>query len=913
MERLPNVLPAPVVSQVPVVLALPPVPQSPPLQRPLLRIDGWSVGLVGGIVGIILMAAYMVHAARHMPTHAGDQANALQFKSQTQSVQEKKRPLLGVPAKAPAQVSSPQRPLTPVIAPDAVRQSSNGASDPAHPSPQADHGGEGGPLNHAVAVALPALTKPATQEAPARPALRPFVEPADKLTDEQIGQSIQRGVDFMLKQFDEKACELRDGLAMNRRAGMPRVANAFHNGADVLCVYALMQCGQAISDPRLNVKGPFMIGCIDATKAFNLDDHFGTYSHGLRATELALNDRKEDEKALRTDVAALIKAQRQGAYTYYNETKDPDALPDNSNSQYGLLGVWSGAEAGVEVPLSYWTAVEKHWTKCQLSNGQWSYRQGASDGRLTMTCAGLASLFVCHDYVDAPRFGNTVGRDPFSPALKKGLDWLETGEHAVSVARGGNWWGYALYGVERVGLASGFKFFGKHNWYPELAREVIARQGPDGGWGQVEGEEDVVNTAYALLFLSRGRHPILMNKLRFDGSWANRPRDAANLAKYASAQIERPLNWQVVPLSHDWTDWTDSAILSLASHVPPKLSDDDVDKIRQYILAGGMLYVQADGDSPAMTPFATELSHRLFPNYELKNVPLTHPLFSSVSKLSAPPPLKMLTNESRILVLYSPTDLARSWQLRSQKTEAGKAIFQLGVNMFIYSAGRRDMRNRLESNVVAPIAAAPVMTVKIARVQYAGAWDPEPYAWTRYARWFQKKTGYALDVHAVNMSELDARQYPFAALTGAVKYNATSDEAAAVKQYVEAGGVLLVDTTGGAGAFDDSIRASLFARAFPAANPKIVPPTHPMLQAGAPGMLDVVRAQLRPYAHEKLGAGAGRLDIFKAGAGHVIFTNLDLTSGLLNTGAWGILGYEPAYSQNFVKNAIFWTLDGQKE
>jgi len=717
----------------------------------------------------------------------------------------------------------------------------------------------------------------------------------------------------MLKQFDEKAFELREGLAMRRRPGMPRIANAFHNGADVLCVYALMQCDQAINDPRLNIKGPFMAGCIEATKAFNLDDHFGTYSHGLRATELALNDRKEDDKALRADVTALVKAQRNGAYTYYNETKDQDALPDNSNSQYGLLGVWSGAEAGVEVPMSYWAAVEKHWTKCQLPTGQWSYREGASDGRLTMTCAGLASLFVCHDYTDAPRAGSTVGRDPFSPALKKGLDWLETGDHAVTVGRGGNWWGYALYGVERVGLASGFKFFGKHNWYPELAREVIARQSPDGGWGQQAGDEDVVNTAYALLFLSRGRHPILMNKLRFDGNWANRPRDAANLARYATKQLERPLNWQVVPLSHDWVDWTDSAILSLASQTPPKLTDDDVDKIRQYVLAGGMLFVQADGDSPTMTPFAQELGKRLFPAYEMKNVPASHPLFNSVYKLTAPPQLKMVTNESRILMLYSPTDIARSWQLRAQKGEAGKPIFQLGINMFVYSAGRRDMRNRLESNVIAPIAAAPVMTVKIARVQYAGAWDPEPYAWTRFSRWVQKKTGYLFDVHAVNMSELDAKQYPFAALTGTVKYNATSDEVAAVKKYVESGGVLLVDNTGGAGAFDDSIRTSVFAQAFPSANPQIIPPTHPMLQAGPPGMLDVSHAQVRPYTHEKLGATAGRIDMFKAGAGHVIFTNLDLTSGLLNTGTWGILGYEPAYAQNFIKNAIFWTLDGQKE
>ena len=92
---------------------------------------------------------------------------------------------------------------------------------------------------------------------------------------------------------------------------------------------------------------------------------------------------------------------------------------------------------------------------------------------------------------------------------------------------------------------------------------MVDQQGRNGAW------HDRVNTAFAVLFLSRGRHPILMNKLRYDGPWANRPRDLANLARFGTRELERPLNWQVVNLRRDYHDWLDSPILYVASHVRP--------------------------------------------------------------------------------------------------------------------------------------------------------------------------------------------------------------------------------------------------------------------------------------------------------------------------------------------------------
>jgi hypothetical protein len=44
----------------------------------------------------------------------------------------------------------------------------------------------------------------------------------------------------------------------------------------------------------------------------------------------------------------------------------------------------------------------------------------------------------------------------------------------------------------------------------------------------------------------------------------------------------------------------------------------------------------------------------------------------------------------------------------------------------------------------------------------------------------------------------------------------------------------------------------------------------------------------------------------QAGRGYMLFTPLDLHTGLLNTSTWGILGYTPQSCEQFAKNLVAW-------
>src|SRR5205823_3282983 len=74
---------------------------------------------------------------------------------------------------------------------------------------------------------------------------------------------------------------------------------------------------------------------------------------------------------------------------------------------------------------------------------------------------------------------------------------------------------YNLYGIERAGRLSGQRFIGQHDWYREGCKYLVKCQREDGSWSEAGFHDQfpVVSTSFALLFLSKGRTPVLISKL----------------------------------------------------------------------------------------------------------------------------------------------------------------------------------------------------------------------------------------------------------------------------------------------------------------------------------------------------------------------------------------------------------------
>ena len=554
-------------------------------------------------------------------------------------------------------------------------------------------------------------------------------------------------------------------------------------GPTALVAYALLESGVDVNEPRMLKALQFL--AYTATEK--------TYSLGLRASVYLAASEKDPQyrKALIADVVQIIKSTRDGSYNY-DCRGDGKSSGDNSNSQYGLLGVWAGARARphLEIPRQYWLLVWKHWVKSQNDDGGWGYRKDKT--RATMTAAGVASLFVCYDNLLLLDSGVRRCRTSQELAnaqkpIQRGLDWFDK-NFARSLGGGGHLY-YYLYGVERVGLASGYKYFGKLDWYKMGASKLLGgRRG--GGWGSP------ANTAFGLLFLIRGRNAVAFNKLQFSGDWNNRPRDLANMTRWLSRKIEKTVNWQIINLSVPVGEWHDSPILYISGAKSPKFTDKDIKALRTFVYQGGTIFSVTECHGSGFTEGMYNAYGKMFPNYKVADCPAKHPLYNVYFKLRSKPRFKIVSNGVRPLAIHVRDDLSLEWQQGNIATK--KHTFEAAANVYMYVTDKLSSVRRRGTTPWPAKASGRGQTVTLARLKYTGNYDPEPLAYERFTRLMAREHNMNVKVVGpIAISELARAGVKLAALTGTDSLTLSAEEIEALKSFVGGGGTLLIDAAGG--------------------------------------------------------------------------------------------------------------------
>src|SRR5262245_29998309 len=387
-----------------------------------------------------------------------------------------------------------------------------------------------------------------------------------EVTTEQVNAAIASGVAFLEKQ------QRPDGRWTDHESET--------GGATALITLALLNCGRTPSDPSVKKALDYLERLADPER---------TYSSSLMIMAFAQADPKKYAGTIRRMAIALAGRQmrddtNKGGWTYRGPGGGGNA--DNSNTQFAMLALHEAERAGVkEISDQTWQLALNYWTQpgMQSPSGGFGYGVNQHDVTGSMTCAAIASLIIARDRLhpaDAAVIDGKIrccGVQADEDPLERSMQWM--GEHfAVSRNpnhRVGGWWLYYLYALERVGRMSGQRFFvttrqvvgGKafdvpqhHDWYREGC-EVLLGGGPGSqdplshawtGVGTGEGSPDI-GTAFALLFLSKGRRPVVIGKLQHksddrmgSADWDHHRRAVQNLTMRVERQWRRDLSWQTI-------------------------------------------------------------------------------------------------------------------------------------------------------------------------------------------------------------------------------------------------------------------------------------------------------------------------------------------------------------------------------
>ena len=762
---------------------------------------------------------------------------------------------------------------------------------------------------------------------------------AEPLAAGKIQQAVEKARDFLVRQ------QKGDGWWEAMHSADKRV------GATGLVLLALANAGLDDTAPAVR-RGLAWL----RTQVPN-----DTYAVSLQTMALAMLTPEADAAILARNVAWLEEGQVRagpGAGSWSYKQTPGGGIGDNSNTQFALLALHEAARAGIAVREETWVRSQQYWASCANADGSWGY-SGRSPGTGSMTCAGITSIWITAEHVgtpDARAAQATVsccggGQSP--QLLARGLDWLG---RRFSVTQnpgtgGDTWLYYYLYGLERVGRFTARRYIGEHDWYREGAGMFVDAQDQLSGQFVARRIEDAtVATSFALLFLAKGRRPVLVAKSRHspDADWNRHGHDIAHLVEHVESRWQKDypagLSWHVLDApaaSH--ADLMQAPVFWLSGKSLFDLGPDAGRRLRAYIDDGGFIFAEA------CCPRSEEFDRRfrqlvgeIFPEpeYRLNLLPPEHPAWNAEEIV--PPglqrPLLGVDYGCRTSLIYAPaTDgeakggmpsLSCLWELGGparkrlppavlREVEAALAI---GTNVLAY-ATNRELKRKDELFDVAPPADAPARQFErgqlaIGKLRHAGQCDAAPAALANILRAAARETGIRVDDVPALIDPADEAlfDYHLVFMHGRQAFAFDASRRERIGQFLERGGTLLADSVCASTAFTAAFRQEI-AQILPGKPLEEIPADDPIFTAGEYGGYDIREVTLREPAGGDGPLGVRkrqttpRLEGIRLGdRWAVIFSPYDLSCALEKQNSMECSGYGRDDAEKIALNIVLYSL-----
>ena len=762
-----------------------------------------------------------------------------------------------------------------------------------------------------------------------------------QLAPETIEQSIEKAKDWLIREQ-----EADGSWKCTMRSTETRV------GATALVVLALANAGLEKDHPVISKSLTWL----------RQHEPKETYSVSLQTMVFAMLSPITDRPLIVRNVEWLEQAQvAQGPTTGSWSYSVDRGAGDNSNSQYAMLALHEAANLGINVKEVIWIRAQQYWLSCANGDGSWGYTIGNRGGSGSMTCAGITSIWITAEHLGRPSakpLGDSVsccagGGSP--EVLERGLEWLgKRFSVKENPATGGQTWlYYYLYGLERVGRLTARRFIGDHDWYREGAEMLLSVQ--DGLGGAFKGgriEDPTVATSFALLFLAKGRRPVIVAKSRHEPSTdSNRHgHDIAHLVSHVEKKWRREypagLSWHVLDTPHaEVNDLLQAPVLWLSGKNEFDLGNQSGKKLRQFIDEGGFIFAEACcPSSEAFDSQIRKLIETIFPEpeYRLHLLPPEHPAWHA--ETIVPPelqrPLLGVDYGCRTCLVYAPpTDLEPDstpmpslsclWELAGPSSKKLSPTIQrevdaalsIGVNILAY-ATNRELKNKDElfaidhqDNVSTSLSERGQLA--IGKLRHAGLCDAAPSALTIILRTAAEELGIQVNEAPELIDPTNPRlfSYHLVFMHGRQSFSFTAKQREKLTQFIERGGTILADSVCAARGFTTAFRSEL-SLLFPEQQLEEIPATDLIFTAKEYGGYDIREVTLREPS-----GGDGPLGTVKRRISPklegirigdrwaVIFSPFDISCALEKQNSMECTGYGRDDAKKIALNVLLYSLN----
>ena len=699
-----------------------------------------------------------------------------------------------------------------------------------------------------------------------------------QITPEAVRLSIKRSSDFLLTDQtpDGHWDEMGD----------------FPGGVTALVTLALLSAGVESDHPKI-------VKALDYLRGFT--DPRETYSTALRTMALCAAGKARDRLLIERNVRYLESIQVRvpdelGGWDYGN----PAVRSDESNTQFALLALHDAAEFGVDVRPQTWRAARTYWLARQSADGGWGYR-GVFGSQGSTTCAGVASLTIIRHHLPeeaATIKGDTVdccGATPsaLQTSLSRGQAWLDSPRFSVAEHPSGRQatYLYYLYALERVGRLTGRRFYNGIDWYRAGAEILVTRQDAiTGRWvgnaGLGEGQPHIA-TSFALLFLSKGRRPVVIAKMR----GGERPTGGVGLPAALEARLgrrgqpdrdrhplgiprlvaavesawDRKLSWQTIDIGPaTLEDLLETPILLISGRDGLTLTKAEKEKLGSFVEQGGFVLIEAAGGPGCLaTTFDADVRAMLaevFPGSPLKVLPPDHAVWFAEQKVVPDPEVPVLGLEAccRTSVIYVPANMSCYWSLAGADDEdaipAAVAAdvehrIDLARNIVAYATGRElpeKLRPKVALTDTGETAGGGRAILSIIKLSHDGGADDARQALPNLQLYARRELGLRVEVTGrVIAPENDEvlLDHPLTFMHGRGSFTWTAAQRRAIGEYLDRGGFILSDAICASPDYATSFRENLTA-AVPGSKFTRLPADHPLLTT-ALGGYDVTTVSVR--------------------------------------------------------------------